>query len=103
MVYRPTPPAPGQDPNASSRGITTHSAAEPSITVKPTSTPTAVQVHSTLRVDVHLGGAAAMPRRQQHAAAPALVRNVLEAVHDVRDAAQTAEAAEAEGPGAVKC
>ena len=49
---------------------------------------------------MHLGRTAAMPSRQQHAAAAALVRDVLEAVHDVGDAAQTAQAAETEGPGA---
>jgi hypothetical protein len=51
---------------------------------------------------MHLRRTAAMPSRQQHAAAAALVRDVLEAVHDVRDAAQTAQAAETEGPGAVE-
>lgn len=53
-------------------------------------------------MDVHLGRAAAMPGRKQHAAAATLVRDVLEAVHDVRDAAQQAQAAKTQGPRAVQ-
>lgn len=48
---------------------------------------------------MHLSRAAAMPRREQYAAAAALVRDVLEAVHDVRNTAEAAQAAQAEGPG----
>ena len=51
-----------------------------------------------LGVDVHLGGAAAMPRRKQDAAASALVLHVLERVHDVGNAAQAAETAETGAP-----
>lgn len=51
-----------------------------------------------LRVDMHLRGATAMPRREQHAAAAAFVLDILQAVHHVGDAAETGEAAEAEGP-----
>ena len=58
---------------------------------------------SCLGVDVHLGRPAAMPCREQNTAATALVSDVLEAVHHVRDAAQTAETAEAQGPGAISC
>jgi hypothetical protein len=50
-------------------------------------------------VDVHLGRAAAMPGRKQHAAAAALVRDILEAIHNVGDAAQETQTTEAEGPG----
>lgn len=56
-----------------------------------------------LRVDVHLSRTAAMPRRKQHAAATALVRDVLETVHDIWNAAQQTQTAEAEGPGAARC
>jgi len=51
-----------------------------------------------LGVNVHLGGAAAMPRRQQDTAAAALVLHVLERVHDVGNAAQAAETAETGAP-----
>lgn len=58
-----------------------------------------LQSQIRLGVDVHLCCSAPVPGRQQHTAATALVRDVLEAVHDVGNASQTAEAAETEGPG----
>jgi hypothetical protein len=48
---------------------------------------------------MHLGSAAAMPGREQDTAAATLVLDVLHRVHEVGDAAETDEAAEAEGPG----
>jgi hypothetical protein len=51
-----------------------------------------------LRMDVLLGGAAAMPSRKEDAAAAALVLDVLHGAHHVGDAAQAGEAAEREGP-----
>jgi hypothetical protein len=56
-----------------------------------------------LGVDVHLGRAGAMPGREEHAAAAALVLDVLERVHRVGNAAQADEAAETKSPGAVHC
>lgn len=53
---------------------------------------------SRLRVDVHLGGSAAVPCGEQNAALAALVLNVLGRVHDVGDAAQADETAEAKSP-----
>ena len=61
--------------------------------------PKANSLH--LRVDVHLGGARAMPGSEEHAAAAALVLDVLERVHDIGNAAQADEAAETESPSAV--
>lgn len=52
---------------------------------------------------MHLCRAAAMPGGQQHAAASTLVLDILEAVHDVGDAAEQAETAEAQGPCAGGC
>jgi len=45
-----------------------------------------------------LSGTAAMPGGEQHAAATALVRDVLERVHNIGNAAQADETAEAQGP-----
>lgn len=55
----------------------------------------------TLRVDVHLGGAAAMPRSKQHTAAPTLVLHILERVHKVRDTSQAHQAAQTGSPSAI--
>ena len=43
---------------------------------------------------------ALMPLREQHAAVPALVLRVLEAEHQVRDAAEAGDEAEERGPAA---
>lgn len=52
-------------------------------------------------MDVHLGGAAAMPGSEQDTALSALMLNVLERVHDVRNAAETEQAAETESPSTI--
>ena len=49
-------------------------------------------------MNMHLGRPAAMPRRQQHTTPSTLVLYVLEAVHDVGDASETAKTAETGGP-----
>jgi hypothetical protein len=51
-------------------------------------------------VDVHLGGATAMPGGKQDAAATALVGDILHAVHDIGNASEAGETAETESPGA---
>ena len=51
-------------------------------------------------MDVHLGGAAAMPCGKEHTAATALVLYILERVHHVGNAAQADEAAETKSPSA---
>lgn len=53
---------------------------------------------SRLRVNMHLGGSAAVPGGEQDAALSTLVLNVLGRVHDVGDAAQADETAETESP-----
>jgi hypothetical protein len=60
------------------------------------------RIHRHLGVDVHLGGAAAMPGGKQDAAATALVGDILHAVHDIGNASEAGETAEAESPGAEK-
>lgn len=56
--------------------------------------------HAALNLSVNmlLRSTAAVPRRKQDAAAPALVLDVLHGAHHVGDAAQAGEAAETEGP-----
>ena len=51
-----------------------------------------------LAVDVDLGGTAAVPGSEQHAAAATLVLNILERVHEVRDTAEADETAETKSP-----
>ena len=54
-----------------------------------------------LRVDVHFGGSATVPGSEQHAAATALVLDVLERRHQVGNASQAGETAESESPCAI--
>jgi hypothetical protein len=54
-----------------------------------------------LGVDVHLGGAGAMPSSEQHTATTALMLNILERVHHIRNAAQAGQAAETKSPSAI--
>jgi hypothetical protein len=51
-----------------------------------------------LAVDVDLGGSATVPGSEQHTTAAASVLDVLERVHEIRNASQAGEAAEAESP-----
>ena len=53
------------------------------------------------RVDVNFSGAASVPGGEEHAAATALVLDVLERVHEVGNAAQAEAEAETGGPCAV--
>lgn len=48
---------------------------------------------------MHLGRSAPVPGREQNTAAAALVRDILEAIHDVGNTSQTAEAAKTKSPG----
>lgn len=54
-----------------------------------------------LRVDVYFGGTAAVPGGKEHTTAPTLVLNVLERIHDIRNASETEAAAEKASPCAM--
>jgi len=54
-----------------------------------------------LRVDVHFGRSATVPGGEQHAAATALVLDVLEGGHEIGNASQAGETAESESPCAI--
>lgn len=48
---------------------------------------------------MNLGASATVPSRKKHATATALVLDILERVHHIRNASQAAEAAKTESPG----
>lgn len=54
-----------------------------------------------LGVDVHLGGATAMPRSKQHTTPSTLVLHILERVHNIRDTSQAAKTAKTRAPGTI--
>jgi len=50
---------------------------------------------------MNLGGAAAVPGRKQHAAPSTFMLDVLERVHNVGNASEAAETAEAKSPSTI--